>query len=127
VLGDVPHADMPGYFRAADVGVSVPSSDAAPRSVWEAMASGLPVVASDLPQLRERLGDDTGAAFVPIEPEAIATALAELIEDRARREALGRAGRDWATANVDRREHVERLGRVYAEVSDRLAPAPPRA
>lgn len=125
VLGDVPHAEMPRWFRAADVGVSIPSSDAAPRSVWEALASGLPVVASDLPQLRDRLGDGAGATFVPIDPDAIATALEELIADTARREAMARAGRDWATANVDRREHVERLGRVYAEVSDGLAPARP--
>jgi len=117
VLGDVRHADMPGYFRAADVGISIPSSDAAPRSVWEAMASGLPVVASDLPPLRERLGDGAGATFVPIEPEAVATALQGLIDDPARREAMARAGREWAEGNVSREDHISRLGRVYAEVS----------
>ncbi len=114
-LGDVPHGQMARYLRAADVGISVPSSDAAPRSVWEAMACGVPVLASDLPQLRERLGTNAGASFVPIDPEAIAGALEDLLGDPGRMEAMGRAGRGWASANVDRKDHVARLGRAYAD------------
>jgi L-malate glycosyltransferase len=126
VLGDVPHAEMPRHFRAADVGVSVPSSDGGPRSVWEALACGLPLVLSDLPQLRDRLGDRSGADFVPVEPDAIATALERLLESEARRRSMAQAGREWAVAHVDRREHVARLGRLYAELSGGLAAPGPQ-
>jgi glycosyltransferase involved in cell wall biosynthesis len=124
VLGDVPHADMPRRFRAADVGISVPSSDGGPRSVWEALACGLPLVLSDLPQLRDRLGEDAGATFVSVDPDAIARTLEQLLCDAPRRQAMAQAGREWAIANVDRREHVARLGRLYADLSGGLAPGP---
>src|SRR4051794_13090099 len=42
VLGDVPHAHMRTCFHAADVGISVPSSDGSPVSLWECLSCGTP-------------------------------------------------------------------------------------
>ena len=42
VIGHVPYERMVEWYQAADVCVSVPSSDSSPRSVWESMASGTP-------------------------------------------------------------------------------------
>ncbi|HEY7077232.1 MAG TPA: glycosyltransferase family 4 protein [Solirubrobacteraceae bacterium] len=121
LLGDVPHEEMPRYFRLADVGVSVPSSDAGPRSVSEALACGLPLVVSDLPHIRARLGDR--ARFVQVDPAAIAGELGELLGAPASREALAGSGREWAEANVDRADHVARLGRVLEEVQTASRPS----
>ena len=55
MLGSVAVERMPDVYRAADVVVSIPSSDSSPRSVWEALACGRPVVVSDLPWAREEL------------------------------------------------------------------------
>src|SRR5688572_1296864 len=71
IRGHVSHEEMPVYMRAAAVGVSVPRSDGSPSSVWEALATGLPLVLSDLPQLRERLGDNGGAVFVNPQADAV--------------------------------------------------------
>lgn len=110
VVGHVAHEDMPRYFRAATVGVSIPSSDGSPRSVWEAMACRVPLVLSDLPQIRERLGDSGAARLVEIDADAVAEALEEVITAP---EAVARAGREWALANADRRLQLERLERAY--------------
>ena len=67
VVGHVPYERMAWYYQAADVCVSIPSSDSSPRSVWEAMACGCPVVVSDLPWVRELIAPERDALVVPIE------------------------------------------------------------
>ena len=58
----------------------------------EAMAAGVPLIASDLPELREVAG--AGAWLVPpADPRALSAAVRSLWIDRDRRVALGRAGR----------------------------------
>jgi glycosyltransferase involved in cell wall biosynthesis len=113
VEGAVEHDRMPDYFRAATVGISVPSSDGSPISVWESMACGLPVILSDLPQLRERLEGTGAARFVAIEDGAIAEALRELLEHPGRLQGMSRKGRRWAVENVDHLKGRERLTEVY--------------
>ena len=61
----VAYADIPDLYRAADVVLSVPSSDGLPVSVLEAMACGTPVIASDLPALRELADDGADLSLVP--------------------------------------------------------------
>jgi glycosyltransferase involved in cell wall biosynthesis len=64
------------------------------RVVAEAMANGIPVVASDLPPLRRLLGDDEAGLLVPPgDVHAAATAIRELASDAERRERIGQAGR----------------------------------
>jgi glycosyltransferase involved in cell wall biosynthesis len=121
VIGHVPHSEMPRYFRAADVGVSIPASDGSPSSVWEALACGLPVVLSDLPQIEERVGRTEAARFVEPRRDAVAAALAEVVSDCRLRGRMARAARDWAIENVDEREQIERLGRAYAAMATRSA------
>ncbi|MEJ7618027.1 MAG: glycosyltransferase family 4 protein [Pyrinomonadaceae bacterium] len=48
-VGAIPHAEMPDYYRLADVTVSVPSTDGTPMSVLESMACETPVVVSAIP------------------------------------------------------------------------------
>jgi glycosyltransferase involved in cell wall biosynthesis len=112
--GRVTHAAMAAHMRAATVGVSVPSSDGSPNSVWEAMATGLPLVLSKLPQVEERVGGSGGAVFVEPRVEAVAAALVELLEDRGRRLRMADAARGWAESHLDERAQVARLRAVYA-------------
>jgi L-malate glycosyltransferase len=114
----VPHAEMADHMRAATVGVSVPVSDGSPKSVWEALATGLPLVLSDLPQVKERIGCSGGAVFVEPRAEAIATALIDLLEDPERRGQMSSRGRAWAESNVDEHRQIARLREVYARASD---------
>ena len=110
----VPHSEMADYMRSATVGVSVPRSDGSPNSVWEALATGLPLVLSKLPQLEERIGADGGALFVEPQVEAIAAALVDVLEKPERRRRMAADARAWAESNVDERRQAARLEAIYA-------------
>jgi glycosyltransferase involved in cell wall biosynthesis len=74
-----------------------------PLSVLEAMASGLPVAATDVGDVRAMLADANGACIVPREDEALATALARLAADPALRARIGAANRRKAEGEFDLR------------------------
>ena len=109
MLGNVPYERMPDVYRAADVVVSLASSDSSPRSVWEALACGRPVVVSDLPWAREELEDGRNALLTPLEPNAVAAALAQALEEPE----LGVAGRALAEAELDPGKCTARIDALY--------------
>ena len=81
IVPEIPHAEMPDFYRLADVVVSVPESDSASITMLEAMACGRPFVATDLPAVREWLGDFDGAELVPLDDvTATAAALRRALE-----------------------------------------------
>jgi glycosyltransferase involved in cell wall biosynthesis len=112
VVGRVSHERLADYYRAADVCVSIPSSDSSPRTVWEAMACGCPCVISDLPWVYELIQPDVHALVVPIDARRVANALERLLTEAdlhqrvaAAASELVRHHRDWAT-ELDRLEHI---------------------
>ena len=54
-LGHIKYEDMQLYYNACDLVISVPSSDSSPKSVYEAMFCGKPVIISDLEWSHELL------------------------------------------------------------------------
>ncbi len=89
--------DLPGYLRAFDVcAAPFPWTDhfayaASPMKLFEYMASGTPIVASDLPSIAEVLRDEHSALLVPAgDAAALAGALRRLRDDRALGERLSR-------------------------------------
>ena len=56
-LGSLPYEEMPAVYRAADLLVLPSRAEGTPRTVMEALASGVPVVSSDLPHVRSAFGD----------------------------------------------------------------------
>jgi L-malate glycosyltransferase len=112
-VGHVPYERMASYYQAADVCVSIPSSDSSPRSVWEAMACGCPVIVSDLPWVRELITPGREALVVPIDAGALAVAIERVLGDPEHAAALGRGGRRLVEAHRDRRAEMDRLAAVY--------------
>ena len=102
----VPHREIQRYYAEADLFAIATHYEGFCIPVLEAMAAGLPVVASDLPPIREILG---GAGhLVPHAPEAFRQALLTLINDpgeygRCRRDGLKRAA-ELDGSEMERRE-----------------------
>jgi glycosyltransferase involved in cell wall biosynthesis len=91
--GALPSEDVHALLESADVAVLPSLSEGLPNSVMEAMGHGVPVVASDVGSVRELLASGGGIVVPPGEPEPLAAALTELLDDPARRSEAGAAGR----------------------------------
>ena len=97
-VGAVPQADLPSYYASADV-FCAPSLGGESFGIVlaEAMAVGLPVVCSDIGGYRDVVRDGSEGLLVPPrDPEALATALGGLLDNPARRAAMGEAARGAA-------------------------------
>lgn len=98
--GKVPHAEVPAYMAAMDLGV-MPASNVygSPMKVFEYMAMGRPAVAPRLRPLEEaiRHGED-GLLFQPESEEALADALRQLLQDPQRRTEMGEQARSKVLA-----------------------------
>jgi glycosyltransferase involved in cell wall biosynthesis len=57
LLDKVQFSDMPYYYSAADMMISLSSNDSLPNTMLEAMACGCPVIMGDIPQIREWVAD----------------------------------------------------------------------
>jgi glycosyltransferase involved in cell wall biosynthesis len=95
--GKVDHEEIGRWLSTADIGVTPdPCNDFNDRSTMnktlEYMAHEVPVVATDLRETR-RCADDAAVYVTGDRPEETARALAGLLDDPARREAMGRRGR----------------------------------
>ena len=102
-------ADVADLMRAADIFVLPSHREGMPRSIVEAMLSGLPVVATDIRGSNEAVIDGATGLLVPVgEPRALATALNALVDDPARRKRLGEAGLARARDRFDEARVVQR-------------------
>jgi D-inositol-3-phosphate glycosyltransferase len=92
--GAVPREHVPALLRSADVVACCPWYEPFGLVAVEAMACGVPVVASDVGGLGENVVDGvTGLLVPPRQPRRIAEALAAILGDHDRRRAMGAAGR----------------------------------
>jgi glycosyltransferase involved in cell wall biosynthesis len=97
--GQVTRAQMPAVLRSASAVVCAPWYEPFGIVPLEAMACGIPVVAASVGGLIDSVVDGvTGVHVPPRDPEAIASALAGLLRDDARRIRLGTAGHQRVTS-----------------------------
>lgn len=114
-----PRDDVPRLLRGADLYVQPSRMEAAPFAVIEALATGLPVVATRVGGMAEYLVDGVNALLSdPAEPAALARQLARCLEDPGLRADLGRRARETVLAEFDERVVLERYLTLFAQLAD---------
>ncbi len=106
-------------YATADIFALPTLTDCSPIAIVEAMASGLPVVSSTVGGIPEivRHGE-TGLLVPPGDVRALSAALSALIEDTARRRAMGSRGRSLAERNHDQATNVRRILDIMTNAAD---------
>jgi glycosyltransferase involved in cell wall biosynthesis len=116
-LGSVARPDVPALMCAADVVVAVPWYEPFGIVPVEAMACGRPVVGSAVGGLLDTVVPGvTGELVPPRRPDLVASAVADLLADPARREAYGRAGHARAVATYQWQQVAADTEAVYESV-----------
>jgi L-malate glycosyltransferase len=106
-------SDVAELLAAADIFVLPSKSEGLPMTIIEAMACGLPVVASDVGGVSELVRPNLSGFLVQAENEnAMTEALEKIVTDRDLRQRMGTAGRDIATAQFD----IRVIARLHAEL-----------
>ncbi len=91
--------DVPALMRAADIYTLPSHREGMPRSVIEAMMTGLPVVGTDIRGTREEVVEGETGTLVPVkDAAALAAALLRLVRDPKLRAGWGAKGRERALA-----------------------------
>ena len=125
-VGPVSEQAKPRFFHSADI-FCAPSAgfESFGITLLEGMASGVPVVASDIPGYRGVLDDGVqGVLVAPRNPQALAKALIDLLNDPGLRARMGHAGRvkaatyDWPRVAHEVLDFYERIVTTRQQRSD---------
>lgn len=120
--GAVPHTEIPHYLAACDLFL-LPSVidksgnvDGLPNTLLEAMAAGRPVVASEVAGVPLAVQNGRNGRLVPPgDPEALAGAVVELLENPGKAREFGRAGRE----KIEKELNWKNIARRYVSVFQR--------
>lgn len=100
LAGHVDPDEVPRYLAASDVLILPNSGDreisrryTSPLKLFEYMAAGRPIVASNLPSIREVLSDDAAYFFEPDDPASLASAIRRALSDPSAPERIDRSRR----------------------------------
>lgn len=117
IAGHIPWDRLPDFYRRATVFVMPSYYETFGISVLEAMAFGLPVVASNVGGLPEVVEDGvTGLLVPPGDVKALADSLARLLRDPELRARMGRAGQERVRSEFTVDQIVPKTLAVYESV-----------
>jgi len=116
LVGNVPAADMPGWYRSADLLVAAPWQEQFELSPLEAMACGVPVIGTA--GFNDTVVDGLTGDLVPArDPRALGGALRRLVNDKVRRFTYATAALDRARQAYSWKRVAAQVGSVYSTVA----------
>jgi glycosyltransferase involved in cell wall biosynthesis len=122
--GYVPQDGTAGWYRTADVFALSSDFDNSPNVVLEAMAAGLPIVATDVGGLRDYVTPPENGTLTPKgDPHAFARALLEYLSNPAGARAVGAHNRRDAVERFSWATSAANMRAVYQRVIDEFARA----
>jgi len=113
-VGHLPQYALPGVYASASVAVVPSLHEAFPFAILEALACGVPVIASR--NASPAFQDGVQGFIVPAQDaDALADRITYLYNNPAVRNQMGQSAREYVLANFSWQEYQARLGEIYAE------------
>ena len=111
----VPNSELPEIYQSSDVFVLPSLNEGIPRTILEAMACGIPVVCTELPQLVNVV--EGCGLLVPLrDSQALAEGISKIMSDRELAQKLGANGRVKVAENYAWEDTVKKTVQLYEEV-----------
>ena len=111
--------DIPEILSALDIFLLTSLYEGLPLSILEAMAVGLPVVATSVSGTPEAVADEhTGLLIPPADSQAVASAVVRLVRDPGARRRMGANGRDLVHRRFDKSLMVRQVEHIYQNLVD---------
>jgi glycosyltransferase involved in cell wall biosynthesis len=108
--GKVAYQELPGYYRAAEVYVSLSFTDSGPVSMLEAMACGCVPVVSKQKNIMEWVEDGVNGYLVdPNDHRSAAGAILKVLKDRSQRELFGKRNIEVIRNRADREKCFQEI------------------
>jgi glycosyltransferase involved in cell wall biosynthesis len=105
-----PVDDVSGLLSSIDLGVFSSKSEGCPNGVLECMASGLPIVGTDIPGIREAVGPAGLKYLAPVnDPVTFAQKILDLVQHSKKATCLGNANRDRIQAEFSPDQMVQKM------------------
>lgn len=113
--GQVRYADLPRYYRSADLYLSASHSDGSSISLLEAMSCGTPALVSDIPGNREWVTPgEQGWWFPDGDAGALCRGILQAVETREKLPALGIEARRTTEARADWHKNFQQIHTLFA-------------
>lgn len=117
IVGQVEHDRMLKYYQACNIGVSISSKDSCPQSVLEGMSAQLPMIVSDIPELRELFTGEVICLFTPCRaPELLAKNILTLLSDRDLMENLAKNAHNAVLTKFDYSQNMRKMHKLFMEL-----------
>lgn len=114
-------AEMPDYYRSADICVVPSLYENAPYTVLEAQATGKPVIGTSAGGSPEYVAhEETGLVVPPRDSQALAEAIVDLALNKDRRDAMSKRARERSLAQFDREIIAQHAIASYELAIDRF-------
>jgi glycosyltransferase involved in cell wall biosynthesis len=124
LLGNVPSQDLPQHLQAATLYLQPSLYEGHPKTIFEAMACGLPVLTSRVPGVQQFISHGETGYLCQTDPQSIREGVEILLADAPLRAHLGAAARSYVQQHLS----LERVLALELEVlAETLAISPPPA
>ena len=111
----VPNSELPEIYKSSDVFVLPSLNEGVPRTILEAIACGIPVVCTELPQLVNVV--DGCGLLVPVkDSQALAEGISKIVSDRDMAQKFGKNGRVKVVENYSWEDTVKKTVQLYEEL-----------
>lgn len=110
-------SDVPHLLAASDFFISSSHWEGMPIAVLEAMSAGLPIIATNVGDVPQVVGDESGILVDPKQPAALAKAITSFLNDPVACKEMGKSARDYVLRNHDVNQWLDLLLEIYRQVA----------
>jgi len=113
-MGFVPHADLPAYLKASDIFIRPSRSEGLGNSFLEAMAAGIPVIATPVGGIPDFLKDGETGLFCEVDnPRSVAQKVEKLMKDKESREYIIRNAKKMVEEKYQWKAIADKMKAVF--------------